>query len=193
VFQGADPNASVIGRELAAVAGQVTINISVQSPAWAEFDVIEVFANDVPELGVAQTALLPVKCYVLDPEALGPNDPCSSAPLGAEVMTVDTVVLSPGHERFEAEVTLTVAADDPIHPDGGTGQDAWLVVRARGNRGIYPLLLNGVLSSENLATLVSGDGVEALLLGNGVPASAFTAPIYLDLDGGGYRAPFAPE
>ena len=72
-------------------------------------------------------------------------------------------------------------------------QDAWVVVRARGNRAIYPLLLNGILNSENLATLVSGEGVEELLLGNGVPASAFTAPIYLDLDGGGYQAPFAPE
>jgi hypothetical protein len=70
-----------------------------------------------------------------------------------------------------------------------------VVVRARGNRSIYPVLLNGVLSTENLATLVAGDPaqVEALLAGNGVPAAAFTAPIFLDLDGGGYRAPFAPE
>ena len=69
------------------------------------------------------------------------------------------------------------------------------MVRARGDRGVYPLLLSGMVTEENLATLVSGTQteVEAALDGVGVTATAFTAPIYLDLDGGGYRARFAPE
>jgi hypothetical protein len=187
---------SAIGRVLPAEAGQVELSISVQSPSWAEFDVIEVFVNATPELGVNQTALAPVKCYVTVPPAeLGKNDPCAAAPLEAEQIAVDRVEVAPGFERYEATATLVLAAADPIHPEGGSGDDAWVVVRARGNRGIYPVLLNGVLNAENLANLVVEElpQVEPLLLGSGVPASAFTAPIYLDLDGGGYRAPFAPE
>jgi hypothetical protein len=187
---------SVIGRTLAGDGGPVTLDIAVQAPTWAEFDVIEVFANAVPPVGSRDTALLPVKCFVtVAPEKLGKNDPCASAPLGAEQITVELVPVGEGFERLEASATFTLQASDPIHPEGGIGEDAWVVVRARGNRSIYPVLLNGVLGTENLATLVAGDPaeVEALLVGNGVPASAFTAPIFLDLDGGGYRAPFAPE
>ncbi len=185
---------SVIGRTLEGES--VQLDIAVQAPTWAEFDVIEVFANAVPELGSRDTALLPVKCFVtVAPETLGKTDPCASAPLGAEQIAVARVPVGEGFERLEASASLTLQASDPIHPEGGIGQDAWVVVRARGNRSIYPVLLNGVLSTENVATLVAGDPeqVEALLVGQGVPASAFTAPIYLDLDGGGYRAPFAPE
>jgi hypothetical protein len=187
---------SVIGSTLEADGGAVQLDIAVQAPTWAEFDVIEVFANAIPEVGTADTALLPVKCFVtVDPKTLPPTDPCASAPLGAEQIAVDVVPVGEGFERLEAAAALTLQASDPIHPEGGIGQDAWIVVRARGNRSIYPILLNGVLSSENVATLVAGDPeqVEALLVGAGVPAAAFTAPIYLDLDGGGYRAPFAPE
>jgi hypothetical protein len=187
---------SVIGRELTPDGGDVQIDISVQSPTWAAFDVIEVFANAVPELGETQTALLPVKCFVtVPPETLPKSDPCAVAPLGAEQIAVDRVAVAEGFERFEASATLFLRLEDPIHPAGGIGNDAWVVVRARGNRSIYPVLLTGIMEAENLETLVSGapEDVEALLGGHGVPAAAFTAPVYLDLDGGGYRAPFAPE
>jgi hypothetical protein len=188
---------SVIGRTLAADGGTVTLDIAVQAPTWAEFDVIEVFVNAVPPVGSRDTALLPVKCFVtVAPEKLGKTDPCGElAPMDAEQITVDLVPVGEGFERLEATATLTLQVSDPIHPEGGIGEDAWVVVRARGNRSIYPVLVNGVLSAENVATLVAGDPaqVEALLVGNGVPAAAFTAPIFLDLDGGGYRAPFAPE
>jgi len=188
---------SVIGRELAPESGEVRIDIAVQSPTWAAFDVIEVFANAVPDVGASgPTSLGPVKCFVtVAPETLNPSDPCVAAPLGVEQIAVDRVAVAKGFERFEASATLVVRPEDQIHPAGGIGQDAWVVVRARGNRSIYPVLLTGIMSAENLETLVSGapEDVEALLAGNGVPAAAFTAPVYLDLDGGGYRAPFAPE
>jgi hypothetical protein len=191
--------ASAIGRVLSTTTGQVEFDISVQSPSWAEFDVIEIFANAVPDVNGASTVLAPVKCYVtVDPKTLNPNDPCASAPLPAEQFDVDLVnVGGPEFQRFEAQLTLVLAADDPIHPDGGTGDDAWVVVRARGGRAIYPLLLNELLGEEgvDINVLVTGEpgAVDTLLRANGVPASAFTAPIYLDLDGGGYVAPFAPK
>jgi hypothetical protein len=190
-------DASAIGATLAPEGGAVELTISVQSPDWAEFDVIEVFANATPETGAMVSSLLPVKCYVtVAPGTLGPNDPCSSAPLGAEQINVDLVdVGGPDFQRFEATVDLVLTAEDPIHPDGGTGDDAWVVVRARGSRAVYPIIPNEVLSLANLPTLLEGDpgALDTLLTTVGVPASAFTAPIYLDLDGGGYRAPFAPE
>jgi hypothetical protein len=34
--------------------------------------------------------------------------------------------------------------------------------------------------------------IAGVLQGRGVPAEAFTAPVFVDFDGGGYRAPFAP-
>lgn len=191
---------SAIGTTQAAAGGQVSLAVSVQSPSWAEFDVIEVFANATPPPVVARdqpTSLTPVKCFVtVSPGSLGPNDPCASAPLGADQMTVSLVnVGSAAFQRYQASVVVTLAAGDPIHPELGTGDDAWVVIRARGKRAIYPVLLQGVLNGANLGDLVEGNPatVDAILLEDGVPASAFTAPIYLDLDGGGYVAPFAPQ
>jgi hypothetical protein len=34
--------------------------------------------------------------------------------------------------------------------------------------------------------------IDAALAGHGIPAAAVTAPVFVDFDGGGYRAPFAP-
>jgi hypothetical protein len=55
-------------------------------------------------------------------------------------------------------------------------------------------MFNELMSNENIDTLVAGDpaALDSLLRAEGVPATAFTAPIYVDFDGGGYRAPFGP-
>ena len=44
-----------------------------------------------------------------------------------------------------------------------------------------------------MPALLSGDmtAIGAALDGHGVPATALTAPVFVDFDGGGYRAPFA--
>ena len=187
---------SAIGRVVdGSAAGEVTLTISVQAPTWAEFDTLEVFANAIPEVGARVTSLQPVACFTRVPQAeLDPADPCASAPLGATVLAVDRVEVAPGFERYEATVDITLSSDQPIYPDGGSGQDAWVVVRARGDRGIFPALPRGI-SSGNLAALLGGveEDVDEAMRGTGVPATAFTAPVYLDLDGGGYQAVFGPE
>jgi hypothetical protein len=45
-----------------------------------------------------------------------------------------------------------------------------------------------------MPALLSGDmpTIATALHGHGVPAEAFTAPVFVDFDGQGYRAPFAP-
>jgi hypothetical protein len=68
------------------------------------------------------------------------------------------------------------------------------VFRVRGDRAVFPLLTNDTISATTLPTLLGGDfdEIRAALTGKGVPATAFTSPVFVDFDGGGYRAPFAP-
>ena len=191
--EGSD--ASAIGQVLSGAGGEVTLAIDVQSPRWAAFDTIEVFANSIPDVTSEVTALEPIACFTVTPEAdLPPEDPCAQAPLGVAPLDVSLVAVAPGFQRHEASATLTLSRTDPLYPEGGDGEDVWVVVRVRGDRAVYPLLLNAI-DGDNLETLVSGTvaEIEAALDGIGVTATAFTAPIYLDLDGGGYRARFAPE
>ena len=69
------------------------------------------------------------------------------------------------------------------------------MLRARGDRGIFPILVKGdTITAATMPALLGGDmqAIGAALDGRGVPATAFTAPVFVDFDGGGYRAPFAP-
>jgi hypothetical protein len=185
-------SASAIGKVIAGEAGEVTLTIRVQSPRWAAFDTIEVFANAIPQVDGGETIVEPVACF--SAAELAENHPCALAPLGSSPLTVNEVAVAPGFTRYQATATITLSTAQGLVPDGGDGEDVWVVVRVRGDRAIYPVLLGGLVS-DNLDVLVSGTEaeVDAALDGTGVTATAFTAPIYLDLDGGGYRAPFAPE
>jgi len=109
-------------------------------------------------------------------------------------MTVNTVTVATGFTRFEATVTVTLAASDLANRAGATGSDAWLVFRARGRSGIFPLLINDVVTDATKAVLLGGDlaSIRAALVDKGPMAMAITAPVFVDFDGNGYRAPFAP-
>jgi hypothetical protein len=92
-------------------------------------------------------------------------------------------------------VTITLDAADITTRAGATGKDAWLVFRARGDRGIFPILIKGdTITDTTMPALLTGDlqAIGTALDGRGVPATAVTAPVFVDFDGGGYRAPFAP-
>ncbi|MEZ4360689.1 MAG: CehA/McbA family metallohydrolase [Kofleriaceae bacterium] len=184
-----------IGRAVTAAGGTVTINVTVTSPDWAEFDTIEVFANTTPASpATTPGAIVPLKCWTTRNLSLAATDPCALAPLPAERLTVQLLNSPPG-PRYSATTTLVIDAADIPARTGATGTDAWLVVRARGDRGIFPLMSNGLLSDAALLdTVVNGTPAElrAALAHRGAPAQAFAAPIFVDFDGGGYRAPFAP-
>ena len=188
-----------IGRVAAASNGSVTLTVTVNTPDWAEVDTIEVFANASPETPVASgasIALTPLKCWTTRSLAgLPAMDPCKQAALAPEAMTVQVIPV--GSSRvLRATVTVTLSAEDVrrVTRAGATGQDAWLVVRARGDRSIFPLVQGDLVTDETLPILVGGNDelIDATLRGKGVTAAAFTAPIFLDFDGGGYRAPFQP-
>ena len=113
-------------------------------------------------------------------------------------MTVQLANLpGPGQfQRYEATVTITLDDQDIVTRAGATGKDAWLVFRVRGDRAIFPILTNNALTDATTrAAALSGDFTQlrAALIGKGVPATAVTSPVFVDFDGGGYRAPFAPN
>ena len=110
--EGSD--ASAIGQVLSGAGGEVTLAIDVQSPRWAAFDTIEVFANAVPDITSEVTALEPIACFTVTPEAdLPPEDPCAQAPLGTAPLDVNLVAVAPGFQRHEASATLTLWSPCP--------------------------------------------------------------------------------
>ena len=158
-----------------------------------------VFANTTPEnlgTGAGDTTLLPLRCWTSRPIASLPaGEPCVRAALAPTPMTVTlATVAGPGNvRRYEATVTVTLDALDIVNRPGATGTDAWLVFRVRGDRSIFPILPNDAINATTLPALLGGDfnAIRTALIGKGVPATAFTAPVFVDFDGGGYRAPFA--
>ncbi len=186
--------ASVIGATLDGTTGDITLDIRVTAPEWAELDTIEIFANETLKVGRAAdpTAIPPRFCFTS--RTPGEGDLCSAAVGGARSMEVQLESLGDGYSRWVATASITISASDIVNSEGASGSDAWLVIRAWGSRSIYPLLLDGVVSEGNVDTLVAGGGpADDLLANNGVPALAFTAPIYVDFDGNGYKAVFSPE
>ncbi len=186
-----------IGRQVPAAGGSVTLTVTISAADWAQFDTLEIFANDTPVTPVTgdnPVSLQPLKCFTSrNLNELEATDPCFIAGLAPESMNVT----STGTGAFRvtrATVTVTLDADDIRTRAGATGRDAWLVFRVRGDRSIFPVLTNGVVDSQTLPVLVEGDpqAVDLVLQGTGVHACAFTAPVFVDFDGGGYRAPFQP-
>ncbi len=179
--------------------GTVTLTITASSPEWMDFDTIELFANSTfdPAPSGETTALLPMACFTTRPAGqLSAMDTCKLAPMGgARAMSVQLVsVGSGGAKRKQATVSLTLSASDVPQRTGATGDDAWIVVRVRGRHAVFPMMSNGAINDSNVDTLVSGNAaqIDAALVGIGIPAEAFCAPVLVDFDGGGYRAPFAP-
>jgi hypothetical protein len=192
---------SALGSMVPSVGQPITLNVSIVSADWAPFDTLEVFANTTPDPikgADANSALIPLKCWTSrDVTMLNALDPCKQAAIAPEAMTVNLVNLPGGgnYHRYEATVTVTLDAADIVTRAGATGKDAWLVFRARGNRGIFPILPKGdTITDTTMPALLTGDRttIDAALAGHGISAEAVTSPVFVDFDGGGYRAPFAP-
>ena len=72
----------------------------------------------------------------------------------------------------------------------GLTQDAWIFALVRGRDGVsrplFPMVPNDLQTAGNttLANLTDGNLGE-----NGIMAMAFTNPLYVDVDGGGWTAP----
>lgn len=195
VKSGAMP---VLGKVVTAGPSGVTLTVTLTAADWAQFDTLEVFANSTPKSPIANnsdSSLVPLKCWTSRPvAALDAKDPCKRASLAAEAMTVTLAPAGANHRRYEATVTVTLDDADILNRAGAVGKDAWLVFRVRGDRSIFPIMPDGVLSPDLLPAALSGDAsmIATAFAGKGISAEAFTSPVFVDFDGGGYRAPFAP-
>jgi hypothetical protein len=191
---GGDPAAG-IGATVTPAAGVVSLAIEVTAPPWAPVDTVEIFAGATyDDGGNVKGALVPTACFTARTDRAA-EDTCDKAALGgAQVLTVTTEAAD-GGERWVAHVNYDLPVAEVPRRDGARSQDLWLVVRAYGSSGIFPLHFgDGVITSASLDALASGsdDDVRAALLKRGPFALAITNPIFVDVDGGGYAAPFQP-
>ncbi len=188
-------DAQPLGKVHDGSSGSIAITIEVQSADWAQIDTIELFANDTPEVGGLDiTTLQPFACFT-SRLSLEPSTPCALAGLGgAGALVVNDVDLGGGFHRFESSLTLTVKPEDIVSREGATGSDAWIVVRVRGERAIYPLFIGNLLEDQDVSTFINGtpEQVDVALQGRGRPATAVSSAFFVDFDGGGYTAAFAP-
>jgi hypothetical protein len=186
-----------IGRTISSLNTSVTATVRIVSPDWAELDTLEVFANTTPGAPprTGDLTLAPLQCFTSRPlGTIGPTEPCARARLAPQSMNVSLVSVGGGFRRFEATTTITLAAADILTRPGATGRDAWLVFRVRGNSAVFPVLYEGVYDDTTRDVLLGGDlaMIRTALTGRGPNANVITAPVFVDFDGGGYRAPFAP-
>ncbi len=162
--------------EISTVDGEVDVQVDIQSPEWAEFDTVELYVNSTTTCSQStqQSGAGPVNVrrYAISP------DFTQSAPGD---FTISSDEVADGHFRWEASTSFTLA---------GLTEDVWIVVMVKGKDGIsrplFPVASSSLKTSTNttLANLTDGNLGE-----DGVTALAFTNPIYVDVDGGGWTAP----
>lgn len=151
----------------------IILTATVSTPSWAAVDTLEFYINNQPERTSAADAAARY--------GVCPNAKISTGDTG---WTEIEVVLNPaieGASRTEITATLTLESID---------RDTWIVAIARGTDGIseplFPVLPASLASASNstLADLTDGNLNES-----GVPAFAFTNPLFIDVDGDGWNAP----
>lgn len=162
---------------IATIDGAVDIEVEVQSPEWAEFDRIEFYVNSTTTRSMSNVqsgaGLVSVKRYAITP------DHVLTAPADFVVNTVP--VAGTGSNRLEATATLSLT---------GLTEDVWVVVMVKGTDGVsrplYPVLPTNIRVNTNpsLAALIDGNLGE-----DGITTLAFTNPLFVDVDGGGWTAP----
>jgi hypothetical protein len=153
--------------------GAVTIDVDIQSPTWAEFDTVEYYINPVTTRSTVNkqsgAGTVSVKRYAITPTTT------------QSVSPVPVPVPGTSSSRLEASTSLSLT---------GLTQDIWVVVMVKGTDGVsrplYPVIGNSLKTSTNttLAQLTDGNLGE-----DGVTALAFTNPLFIDVDGGGWTPP----
>ena len=168
-----------------ASAAPLAIHVEVVTADWLPVDTVELFANasfDVPVPKGTTPTMAPALCFTARVPATAR---CSGAIGGARPLIVTT---AGGKSTITLDVS-DVTADQLLARQraGATGKDLWLIARTFGDVGMFPVIPAGIDKSVPIADLLAGN-----LAGRGVAALAFTNPVYVDVDGNGWRAPFAP-
>ncbi len=157
--------------------GNATITVNIQSPLWAEFDTVEFYVNDVPIADDFDNDPATPPLYRATPTVV------QTAGVDFTVSVVDDFPLISEAKHLEATTSLKLS---------GLKVDAWVVVLVRGKDGvsepIFPVVPNDLDSAANttLANLTDGNLGE-----DGVLATAFTNPLFIDVNGNGtFDPPF---
>jgi hypothetical protein len=157
--------------------GGVDLEIKVQSPTWADYDRIEIYAN-------ASTV---VTGMTRETPTLFSAEPTLVFQAGTD-FEISTIEVFPGVAGGQRrETTLTVPFRDLTN-------DTWFVVVVKGSDGVsrpmFPVMAQNLNSDSNgtLEDLLDGNVGEG-----GVLALGFTNALYADVDGvPGFQAPMAP-
>jgi hypothetical protein len=159
--------------------GAVDITVDIQSPTWVQFDRVEYYINTTTTRVTKtnqHTGFGPpinVNRYTITP------DHVQNAP--ADFTINEVPVAGTSSSRLEATATLSLT---------GLTEDIWVVVLVKGTDGIsnplFPVLPNNLRQNTNttLADLTDGNQGE-----DGITALAFTNPLFVDVDGGGWTPP----
>ncbi|MGZ3404944.1 MAG: CehA/McbA family metallohydrolase [Polyangia bacterium] len=175
-----------IGRTATHTGGALTIHLEVTTATWAAVDTVELFANatfDVPTpKGAAAPSMAPVVCFS---SRVPTPTRCANALGGPRPLTAP---IGGGKQSIVLDITdVTPDQIMTLQRAGATGQDLWFVARATGTVGMFPTIPAGVTAATPIDQLIAGNTANI-----GVGALAFTNPVYVDVDGNGGRAPFAP-
>jgi len=158
--------------------GAIAVRVEIQSPVWAEFDRVELYANATTVRRIEGRQIsggeIPIKRYRAEHAMV------QTAGVDFDVRRV-LVDADPSHARLEAVATFELQ---------DLTEDTWLVALVRGSDGIsrplFPVVAGSLRrpGNETLAGLTDGNLGE-----DGVLAVAFTNALFIDVDGGGWSAP----
>jgi hypothetical protein len=151
--------------QVASSNGAVDFEVTVKSPAWAQWDVIEIYTNAGGNVSAVVVDPLNPYLYSAAPLITLDEGDCNPATTGGDfdITVVDVYPAIDGADRWEATVTV---------PFAGLTADTWFVALVKGSDGqcgpmfpMYPTNL-ATASNPNATAMVDGnvgeDGVMAL-------------------------------
>ncbi len=153
--------------------GEVEVQVDIQSPEWVQFDTVEYYVNTTTKqrtiTGIQSGAgLVNIKRYGVTPDVTHPVSPSLQPAPGTS------------SSRWEATDTLTLT---------GLTEDTWVVVLVKGTDNVsaplFPVLPNDINHSNTTLLDLTDDNLGE----GGITALAFTNPLFVDVDGGGWTAP----
>jgi hypothetical protein len=163
-------------------ATPLAVHVDVSAADWTAVDTIEIFANET--FDVPSSSPQPLEPAICLTSKMPAPARCAQA-----LRTIAfTPAISAGKQTLALDVT-DVTVDQLLARvrSGAVGRDLWLVARASGSASLFPTVPQGLDGSTAMADVIAGN-----LSGNGVTPLAFTNPVFVDGDGNGWRAPFAP-
>ncbi len=151
----------------------VTVTVRIASAEWAEVDSVDFYINNQPELTSA------------DGEAarygICPNLTISAGDQGWSASTVVVNADIQGASRTEIEVTLELA---------DIAVDTWLIAIAHGTDGVSrPLFPVAPEDLDRVSNTTLADLTDDNIGEGGVPAYAFSNPLFIDAGGDGWTPP----